>query len=106
SPAEAVERLGDPRFGGTEVWNDEITVRPFAEEPSGWTWGDPPGAPPAAGAAIPWQVNDVVIVSAEPTMTQQSTDDGGVLLLPAYELSDADDHTWSVLAVADHELAF
>ncbi|MEE6281938.1 hypothetical protein [Georgenia sp. MJ170] len=106
SPVEAVQRLGDPRFGGAPVWTDGMEIMPHVEEPSGWTWGDPPGAPPAAGAALPWAVTDVDIVAAHPALIQQSTDTGSILLLPAYELSDADGRTWSVLAVADHELAF
>lgn len=106
SPTEAVERLGDPRFGGSVVWRDEMDIMPALPEPSGRSWDDPPAAPPAAGSAIPWPVADVTIVSAEPALTEQYTADGASLLVPTYELSDADGRTWSVLAVADHELAF
>ncbi len=105
SPAQAVERLADPRFGATPVWTEGPAFMPVPEG-TGRSWDDPPGPPPAAGEAIPWTVTDVTIVSAEPALTQQQTDDGASLLLPAYELSDSEGRTWSVLAVADHELAF
>lgn len=106
SPVEAVERLGDPRFGGSMVWTDEVHIMPALPEPSGRSWDDPPAEPPASGSSIPWPVTDVTIVSAEPALTEHSTADGASLLVPAYELSDAEGRTWSVLAVADHELAF
>ena len=104
SPAEAVDRLGDPRFGASPVWRDGMAVLDL-DMPTR-NWDDPPAAPPAPGEAIPWPVTDVTIVSAEPALTTQHQDDGSVLLLPAYELSDAEGRTWSVVAVADHELAF
>ncbi|WP_413452002.1 hypothetical protein AA0Y32_13160 [Georgenia phoenicis] len=104
SPAEAVERLGDPRFGGSPVWLDDVVTLPVPE-PGGRSWDDPPPPAPAPGAAVPWPVTEVTIVSAEPALTTHDAG-GGTLLLPAYELSDAQGQTWSVVAVADHELAF
>ncbi|PYF99507.1 hypothetical protein SAMN05216184_10619 [Georgenia satyanarayanai] len=104
SPAEAVERLADPRFGGSEVWSGDVSIMP-APEPDGRSWDDPPPPPPAAGAPLPWAVTDVTITTAEPGLIEHWTDEGGSLLLPAYELSDAEGRTWRVLAVADHELA-
>ncbi len=104
SPAAAVDRLNDPRFGASPVWRDGIAVLDL-DRPTR-SWDDPPAAPPAPGDAIAWPVTDVTIVAAEPALTTQHQDDGSVLLLPAYELSDAEGRTWSVVAVADHELAF
>ncbi|MCM3660277.1 hypothetical protein M3148_04600 [Georgenia satyanarayanai] len=105
SPAAAVERLTDPRFGGSPVWSDDISVMPL-EEPGGRSWDDPPAPPPAAGAPVPWSVTEVTITTAEPSLVEHWTDEGSSLLLPAYDLSDAVGRTWRVLAVADHELAF
>ena len=104
SPTEAVARLGDPRFGGSEVWREDVMrIMPAPEERD---WNAPPAAPPAAGDPIPWPVADVTITSAELTLTEHWTDGGATLLLPAYELSDADGRTWQVIAVADGQLAF
>ncbi len=106
SPAEAVERLGDPRFGATPVWTDDVAILQAEPETPGRSWDDPPPAAPDVSSPVPWPVSEVTIVEADLALTQHGTDDGGVLLLPAYELSDGDGRTWSVLAVADHELAF
>lgn len=104
SPAEAVARLGDPRFGGAEVWREDmVSIMPADPERD---WNAPPGPPPAAGSSIPWPVTDVTITAAEPALIDHWTADGATLLLPGYELSDAQGRTWRVLAVADHHLAF
>ncbi|MBD8061776.1 hypothetical protein [Oceanitalea stevensii] len=105
SPAAAVERLTDPRFGGSPVWSDDISIMPL-EEPEGRSWDDPPAPPPATGAPVPWSVTEVTVTTAEPSLVEHWTDEGSSLLLPAYDLSDAEGRTWRVLAVADHELAF
>lgn len=105
SPAAAVERLTDPRFGGSPVWSDDVSIMPV-EEPEGRGWDDPPAPPPAAGAPVPWAVTQVTVTTAEPSLVEHWTDEGSSLLLPAYDLSDAEGRTWRVLAVADHELAF
>ncbi|TNC16930.1 hypothetical protein FHE66_12825 [Georgenia sp. 311] len=104
SPTEAVARLGDPRFGGSEVWRDDVMrIMPAPDERD---WNAPPAAPPAAGDPIPWSVTDVTITAAELGLIEHWTDGDAALLLPAYELSDADGRTWRVLAVADEQLAF
>lgn len=105
SPAEAVSRLTDPRFGGAQVWSD-VEILPMEPVSPERDWNEPPGAPPAAGSPVPWPVTEVTITSAEPTLTDHGTSNGSTLLLPAYDLSDATGRTWRVLAVADHELAF
>lgn len=104
-PAQAVERLSDPRFGhsdyrlaaGTGPVPDPAMVRP---------WGTPPADPPAPGTAVPWPVRDVTITGAELTLTTTTTEDGVTLVLPTYSLSDSDGGTWTVVALAEHELAF
>ena len=104
-PAQAVERLSDPRFGHSDFRiaadtgpaPDLAVVRP---------WGTPPADPPAPGTAVPWPVREVTITGAELTLTMTTTEDGVTLLLPAYSLSDSDGGTWTVVALAEHELAF
>ncbi|MEE6273581.1 hypothetical protein [Georgenia wangjunii] len=103
SPAQAVARLNDPRFGAMST-GFGIAEMPAVRE--GWTWGDPPEAPPAAGAALPWRVTEVTIAGAEATLMPHTTDGGATLLVPAYTLTSADGGEWIVIALADHELAF
>lgn len=106
SPAEAVERLGDPRFGGSS-WpvvyaaeSQELLEMRVEEE----TEPTAPPAPPSSGNDLPWPVSEVTITEARLGLTQHHDAGGSVLLLPAYELSDAAGNTWSVLAVADEAL--
>jgi hypothetical protein len=105
SPADAVERLGDPRFG-QNLW--PVTYSPaletrMMEEPTDSGPTAPP-APPAAGDAVPWPVTDVTITEARLGLAQEHRTDAATLLLPAYELSDADGNVWTVVAVADDAL--
>ncbi|MCF4122105.1 hypothetical protein L1785_14075 [Antribacter sp. KLBMP9083] len=112
SEAEAVERLGDPRFGASGG------VIPLAETAAAAAEGDVATSPvvpapdptvpptPTPGDAIAWPVSEVTITSARLGLAQQYQPDGAVLLLPAYELRDADGNTWSVLAVAEDALDF
>ncbi|MFI2102953.1 hypothetical protein ACH436_06655 [Isoptericola sp. NPDC019693] len=107
SPAEAVERLEDPRFSGSAwpvVYADDegmwAASEPEADEPT------KAPAPPAAGDPIDWPVSDVEITGARLGLAQQTQGDGSVVLVPAYELSDADGNAWSVVAVADDAMDF
>ncbi|WP_144721903.1 hypothetical protein [Cellulosimicrobium sp. TH-20] len=106
SPAEAVERLGDPRFGGggTIAWarEDVLAVPETAPEP------EVPTVPPTVGegARFAWPVTDVTITDARLGLAVQYQPDGAAVLLPAYELSDADGNVWSVVAVVDDQLDF
>ncbi|MEG3614607.1 hypothetical protein [Isoptericola haloaureus] len=122
SPAEAVDRLGDPRFGqqlwpiayaddtvsGLEPSTDRLPAPDVVEPGDGVEPGSEPTvppAPPASGSDLPWPVRYVTITDARLGLAQEYTVDQGVLLLPAYELTDADGSTWSVVAVADEALA-
>ncbi|TFH70026.1 hypothetical protein [Cellulomonas sp. HD19AZ1] len=111
SAAAAVERLNDPRFGASyggvvplaaRMTDDtaEPAVPQVAPEP------DEPTVPPvpAAGAAVPWPVQHVTLTAARLGVTLLTTPDGASLLVPAWELSDADGGTWSVVAVAEDQL--
>ncbi|MCI2957249.1 hypothetical protein MN032_06055 [Agromyces atrinae] len=103
----AFERLSDPRFGA------QMTAMPFAlrEQPvddtvTEWVPPTEPPATPTSGVSLSWPVNDVEIVSARLGLTSQWQPDGSVLVVPAYEFTDADGGTWSVIAVADSALDF
>lgn len=107
SPAEAVERLGDPRFGGGSMvaWaRDGVQTLPeiAPAEP------EVPTVPPTVGegARFAWPVTDVTITDARLGLAVQYQPDGAAVLLPAYELSDADGTVWSVVAVVDDQLDF
>jgi len=104
SPAEAVERLGDPRFGGGGMiaWARESTLEQMAVEP------EEPTVPPTLGegARFAWPVTDVTITDARLGLAVQYQPDGAAVLLPAYELSDAEGNAWSVVAVVDEQLDF
>lgn len=101
SPAEAVERLMDPRFssGGPMGWvaGREPVWDGGQETPSG------PPATPRAGTALRWPVEDVTIVEATlGSAMHWSTD--ATLLVPTYELVDSRGAIWTVIAVADEHL--
>ncbi|HEX6955199.1 MAG TPA: hypothetical protein VF156_10015 [Agromyces sp.] len=105
SEQEAFERLSDPRFGV------QFTIMPAAARDGAVTteeWVPPtePPAAPGAGTAVSWPVNDVEIVEARLGLASQWQPDGGVLVVPAYEFTDAVGGTWSVIAVADSKLDF
>jgi hypothetical protein len=110
SEAEAVERLGDPRFGTSGGMIAQATDARAAQEDdtasSDMMPAPNPTVPPAPapGAQIAWPVTDVTIESARLGVAQQQMPDGAVLLLPAYELRDADGNVWPVLAVAEDML--
>lgn len=109
SPAEAVDRLGDPRFGGggmialaREGATAELVPESAPAEP------EVPTVPPTVGegARFAWPVTDVTITDARLGLAVQYQPDGAAVLLPAYELSDADGNVWSVVAVVDDQLDF
>lgn len=106
SEQQAFERLSDSRFGA------QMMAMPFAqrEQPiaasTEWVPPTEPPATPSAGTSLSWPVNNVNIVSARLGLTSQWQPDGSVLVVPAYEFTDADGGTWSVIAVADSKLNF
>ncbi|MDQ0575993.1 hypothetical protein [Agromyces albus] len=105
SEQEAFDRLSDPRFGA------QMTTLPIAMQDAPATTDEwvPPTEPPAAptpGAEVSWTVNDVEIVEARLGLASQWQPDGSVVVVPAYEFTDADGGTWSVIAVADAKLDF
>jgi hypothetical protein len=106
SPAEAVDRLGDPRFAGAG-WPVTFAENAYVGEPEEESNDPaPPPAPPSPGDPVRWPVSEVEITEARLGLTQQYQADGTVVVAPAYELSDADGNMWAVLAVADDALDF
>ncbi|GAA3872992.1 hypothetical protein GCM10022381_15010 [Leifsonia kafniensis] len=109
SEQDGFKRLSDPRFGA------QMTAMPLAMRaqtdggPAASTDWVPPTEPPttpAAGTSLSWPVNMVDIVSARLGLASQWQPDGGVLVVPAYEFTDAEGGTWSVIAVDDSKLDF
>lgn len=111
SADEAVERLNDPRFGASyggvvplaaraegAVADDSVAM---PVEPT-----DTPTVPPvpAAGDPVAWPVQHVTITGARLGVTLLTTPTGATLLVPAWELTDADEGTWSVIAVVEDQL--
>lgn len=104
SPAEAVTRLTDPRFGFTGGG-------PIAYDAAGAAETAPvtdPTPPTVAepGKPIAWPVAQVTITGAELVTTSQYQPDGAVLLLPAYNLTDDAGSVWTVIAAADSAFDF
>lgn len=109
SPTEAVARLGDPRFGATggggvmplaaegARMDDSVTSEPT--EPT-------VPATPTAGSPLAWPVQEVTLVSARLGVALTTLPTGASVLVPTYELADADGTTWSVIAVVDDQLDF
>ncbi|MBO0901372.1 hypothetical protein J1G42_13390 [Cellulomonas sp. zg-ZUI222] len=109
---EAVERLNDPRFGGSPggvvplaaraeggvaTLDEPATILPEPVEPT-----VPPV--PAPGDPVAWPVQQVTLTGARLGVTVLTAPDGAVLVVPAWELTDADGGTWSVVAVVEDQL--
>ncbi len=112
SEQEGFERLSDPRFGA-QMTNLPIALREQSAiapmsgpAPDEWVPPTEPPATPTEGTSLSWPVNEVEIVSARLGLTSQWQPDGSVLVVPAYEFTDAEGGTWSVIAVADSMLDF
>jgi len=115
SPAAAVARLGDPRFGPSYGGIMPMAADAMAKSADSAVGSDTAIAPsadptvpatPAAGSPIGWPVQEVTIVSARLGLAVTTLPSGAAVLVPTYELTDADGGTWSVIAVADDALDF
>ncbi|MDM8086287.1 hypothetical protein QUV83_16050 [Cellulomonas cellasea] len=111
SPADAVARLTDPRFGST--WGGIMPLARTAGLAAEPDLAIMPVEPdftvpptPRAGAQLPWAVTEVTLTSARLGLGLTTLDNGATVLLPSYELSDDSGTTWSVVAVADAHLDF
>ncbi len=105
SEQEAFERLSDPRFSA-QMTTLPIAMRDMPVATEEWTPPTEPPAAPTAGTAVSWPVNEVEIVDARLGLASQWQPDGSVLVVPAYEFTDAEGGTWSVVAVAESKLDF
>lgn len=106
SEHEAFDRLSDPRFGA-QMTNLPIAMRDVpGDAPQEWVPPTEPPATPTTGTALSWPVNDVEIVEARLGLASHWQPNGSVLVIPAYEFTDAEGGTWSVIAVADSMLDF
>lgn len=113
SPAEAVQRLGDPRFGSTggpiayaqdAVGGATTLPAPDATAPAPDAAQIP--ATPAPGSAISWPVQQVTIDTAVLELSTYTEASGAVVVAPTYRLTGTDGSVWTVIAVADSALAF
>ena len=109
SPADAVERLMDPRFGagfGGPMFYETGEDGLLADEPV----ISPPAmvVPPTlgAGATVQWPVETATIVEARLGLALHTQPNGGAMLVPTYELVSDAGAVWSVIAVADELLDF
>ncbi len=107
SPAAAVERLYDPRFGAGPVGpmraaeGSANVVAPEVQEPDGV-----PPVPATPGSPFAWPVQFVTITQARLGVAAVTGADGATSLAPAYELTAADGSVWTVVAVAESHLEF
>ena len=95
SEVEAVERLGDPRFAGAVLGRTQQDPPP--QEEAG------PQVAPVPGGSLAWPVEDVTIRAAALIEVRYMLPDGTALLVPAYDLTDVEGNSWTVMAV-DEEL--
>src|SRR5690554_3520358 len=105
SPAEAVDRLGDPRFGVSSSSFPPGWMGPAGLERTVEDEFEVPSAP-APGDSFGWPVETVTIVSERLGLAQHHLGGGAVVLVPTYELSAADGRSWSVIAVTEAHLDF
>ncbi len=106
SEQAAFERLSDPRFGAQMTGGPMALRSQTAPGTTEWVPPTEPPATPAAGTSLSWPVNKVDIVSVRLGLTTQWQPDRSVLVVPAYEFTDADGGNWTVIAVADSKLDF
>ncbi len=109
SPAEAVSRMNDNRFGagGGGVYpRDNARTGPTVVATVDRSAPPTPPAAPSPGAPLAWPVTEVTLTSADLGLTSQYQPDGSVVLLPAYTMTDDTGATWTVVAVTDDQLAF
>ncbi len=115
SPAQAVARLGDPRFGSSGGYPlaASDTVKLAEGSGSGASAVAPAPAPeptlpsvPRAGQSFTWPVQTVQITQARLGIALSWQQDGAVVLVPTYLLTGSDGSTWSVIAVSDAALDF
>ncbi len=121
SPAQAVDRLSDPRygfgfFGGPMPMGIAAAAdRPVSTLSGGGSASDgaatgvaSPKLPPTvrAGDDFGWPVQQVTITRARLGLALYTQPDGSAVLIPAYALTDTDGMQRTVVAVDDQSLDF
>jgi hypothetical protein len=96
-------------MGPASVANGDVPVSsPAPDAASSGAAVKDPTPPPSVnpGDDIGWPVQNVTITDAHLTLVSYTLPDGAQVLVPAYELTDGHDGSWTVLAVADNALDF
>jgi hypothetical protein len=111
SPAEAVARMNDPRFGAmpgaypADVQPAVGTAEPgIPADPDSGTVTAP--AAPTPGAPVAWPVTEITLTGAALGLIGHYQADGSTLLLPSWTMTDDAGSTWTVVAVSDDRLDF
>lgn len=105
SPAAAVARLSDPRFGAS--WSGPIAME--GGDVALYDDAHEEASLPAAlspGSRIGWPIDEVTIVDARLGVALHTNPDGAALLVPTYELVSDTGGVWTVIAVSDAALDF
>ncbi len=108
SPAAAMARLSDPRFGSSQ-WpvSYPAAVQQYWESDGDDAFALAGGSvppTPAAGDKLDWPTAGVTFTSARLGLSVYTQSDGATLMLPTYELSAANGAAWSVIAISDDSL--
>ena len=104
---DAIARLNQPGWSALQpamISNGDVSIAyddPAAAQPT-----TPPNPTYQGRPALSVTITVATITSSELGLAQYWQPDGTILLLPAYLISDKDDHQWSMLAVDDTYVAF
>lgn len=104
SPADAVDRISDPRYAqvGVHIPDLEYDGYEWLEE-----WDDSePATAPDPGQPIPYPVTEATVTGAELHQGLLSLWDGSEYVVPTYHLTDGQGNSWQVLALAEDALDF
>ena len=104
---DAIARLNQPGWSALQpamISNGDVTIA-YEDQPA--TQPTLPPNPTYLGRpALGVTITVATITKSELGLAQYWQPDGTILLLPAYLISDKDDHQWSMLAVDDAYVAF
>ena len=104
---DAIARLSQPGWSALQpsmISNGDVTIA-YEDQPA--TQPTMPPNPTYLGRpALGVTITVATITKSELGLAQYWQPDGTILLLPAYLISDKDDHQWSMLAVDDAYVAF
>ncbi|GAA2017525.1 hypothetical protein JL107_14125 [Nakamurella flavida] len=104
SPAQAVARMNDTRFGAAGGGAMPLVATDTVRSPASDGAATTPVTPPTPGAPLPWSTTEITLTAATPALTTEYRADGTVLVLPAWAMTDSTGASWTVLAVVDAQL--